>query len=47
MACGSPTVVSDLPWVSELIEDGRHALVVPIDATAVASAIGGCWATRR
>ena len=39
MACGSPTVVSDLPWVSELIEDGRHALVVPIDATAVASAI--------
>ncbi len=29
MACGCPCVLSDLPWVHELIEDGRHALVVP------------------
>jgi glycosyltransferase involved in cell wall biosynthesis len=40
LACGCPLVVSDLPWVHELIEPDRHALVVPIDATAVADAIG-------
>lgn len=39
MACGTPLVVSDLPWVHELIEHGRHALVVPIDAEAVAGAV--------
>jgi glycosyltransferase involved in cell wall biosynthesis len=32
-------VVSDLPWVHELIVPGRDALVVPIDRTAVAEAI--------
>ncbi len=40
MACGCPVVVSDLPWVYELIEDGRDALVTPIDARRVADAIG-------
>ena len=40
MACGCPCVVSDLPWVHELIEDGRDALVTPIDAARVADAIG-------
>ena len=40
MACGCPVVVSDLPWVHELIEDGRDALVTPIDARRVADAIG-------
>jgi glycosyltransferase involved in cell wall biosynthesis len=40
MACGCPCVVSDLPWVHELIEDGREALVTPIDARQVADAIG-------
>ena len=39
MACGVPVVVSDLPWVSELIEPELHALVVPIDEDAVATAI--------
>jgi glycosyltransferase involved in cell wall biosynthesis len=39
MACGCPVVVSDLPWVHELIEPGRDALVVPIDAGAVADAL--------
>jgi glycosyltransferase involved in cell wall biosynthesis len=39
MACGSACVLSDLPWVHELIEDGRHALVVPPEAKAVATAI--------
>ena len=39
-ACGCPVVVSDLPWVHELIEDGRDALVTPIDAGRVADAIG-------
>lgn len=38
MACGCPCVLSDLPWVHELIDDGVHALVVPIDETAVADA---------
>ena len=39
MACGCPVVVSDLPWVRELISPGRDALVVPIDAGALALAI--------
>jgi len=39
MACGCPCVVSDLPWVEDLIVAGRHALVVPIEARAVADAI--------
>ena len=32
MACGCPVVVSDLPWVRELIAPERDALVVPIEA---------------
>lgn len=39
LACGCPLVVSDLPWVHELIEADRHALLVPVDAGAVAEAI--------
>ena len=39
MACGCPVIVSDLPWVHELIERERDALVVPIDAHALACAI--------
>ena len=39
MACGCPVVVSDLPWVHELIEPERDALVVPIAAAAVAEAV--------
>ena len=39
LACGCPLVVSDLPWVHELMEADRHALVVPVDAAAVAEAI--------
>ena len=39
MACGSPCVLSDLPWVRELIEPERDALVVPIDARSVADAV--------
>jgi glycosyltransferase involved in cell wall biosynthesis len=39
MACGCPCVLSDLPWVHELIEPGRHALVVARDVPAVAAAI--------
>ena len=40
MACGCPVVVSDLPWVRELIAPGRDALVVPVSPQAVADAIG-------
>jgi glycosyltransferase involved in cell wall biosynthesis len=39
MACGCACVLSDLPWVGELIEADRHALVVPTDRDAVAAAI--------
>jgi len=39
MACGCPAVISDLPWVRELITPERDALVVPVDARAVARAI--------
>jgi L-malate glycosyltransferase len=39
LACGCPLIVSDLPWVHELIEPGRHAVVVPIDPDAVAAAV--------
>jgi L-malate glycosyltransferase len=39
MACGCPVVVSDLPWVRELIEPGRDAVVVPVDAGAVADGV--------
>ena len=39
MACGAPCVLSDLPWVREEIVPDRHALVVRIDAGAVAGAI--------
>ncbi|MGN6868513.1 MAG: glycosyltransferase family 4 protein [Solirubrobacteraceae bacterium] len=39
MACGSACVLSDLPWVHELIRDGEHALVVPVRAADVAEAI--------
>ena len=39
VASGTPCVVSDLPWVHELIEPGRDALVVPIAREPVAAAI--------
>src|SRR4051794_29069648 len=39
MATGSATVLSDLPWAHELIENERDALIVPAQADAVASAI--------
>ena len=40
LACGRPVVVSDLPWAREELVDAEHALLVPLDATAVADAIG-------
>jgi glycosyltransferase involved in cell wall biosynthesis len=39
MGCGSPCVLSDLPWAHELIADERDALIVPIDPARVADAI--------
>src|SRR5205807_361383 len=39
MAAGSATVLSDLPWVHELVADGRDALVVEPRADTVAAAI--------
>jgi glycosyltransferase involved in cell wall biosynthesis len=39
MASGSACILSDIPWVHELIADGRQALVVPIHELALATAI--------
>jgi glycosyltransferase involved in cell wall biosynthesis len=39
MGAGCACVLSDLPWVTELIEPGRDAITVPVEATAVAAAI--------
>ena len=39
MAAGSATVLSDLSWVDELIEDDRDAIVVAPEVEPVASAI--------
>jgi glycosyltransferase involved in cell wall biosynthesis len=39
MAAGSATVLSDLPWVHELIADEREALVVRPEAGEVAAAV--------
>jgi glycosyltransferase involved in cell wall biosynthesis len=38
MSAGCACVLSDLPWVGELIENGRDALVVPADSDSVATA---------
>lgn len=40
VACGCPTVVSDLAWVGGMLRPDIEALVVPIDKTAVADALG-------
>ena len=47
MAAGSATVLSDLPWAHELIEDGRHALLVTPAEEAVAAAIERLLADPR
>jgi glycosyltransferase involved in cell wall biosynthesis len=39
LACGTPLVVSNLPWVGEQLEDGHTALVVDISADAIAAAV--------
>jgi glycosyltransferase involved in cell wall biosynthesis len=39
MACGCPVVLSDLPWVHELIAPDSAAMVVPVEVEAVAGAI--------
>jgi glycosyltransferase involved in cell wall biosynthesis len=41
MACGSPVVVSDLPWVHGELDPATEVVVVPIDAKAVADAVVG------
>jgi glycosyltransferase involved in cell wall biosynthesis len=39
MACGTPCVVSDLPWVHDVLVDDQHALIVPLRDAAVAAAM--------
>jgi glycosyltransferase involved in cell wall biosynthesis len=38
-ACERPVVVSDLPWAREELEDGRHALLAPLELDAIAASI--------
>lgn len=40
MACGTPVVLSDLPWVDPELDRERDALVVPIDVDRVSAAVG-------
>jgi glycosyltransferase involved in cell wall biosynthesis len=39
LACGRPVVVSDLPWARDELEPDRNALLVPMDAEAVAAGV--------
>jgi glycosyltransferase involved in cell wall biosynthesis len=39
LACATPAVVSDLPWAREALRDGETALLVPVEADAVAAAL--------
>jgi glycosyltransferase involved in cell wall biosynthesis len=39
MACGTPCLVSDIPWVHELLIDEDNALIVSIDDKAVEAGI--------
>ena len=41
MACGSAVVLSDLPWLRGEVDPTSEAVVVPIDAEAVADAVVG------
>jgi len=47
MACGCPCVVSDLPWARQELEPDRHALLVPIEAGAVADAVAALLDDER
>jgi glycosyltransferase involved in cell wall biosynthesis len=47
MAAGSATVLSDLPWARELIDNGRHALLVKPAEEAVTAAIERLLADRE
>lgn len=39
MACGTPCVVSDLPWAHEELRPGQDVMMVAVQATAVADAV--------
>jgi glycosyltransferase involved in cell wall biosynthesis len=41
LACGRAVVVSDLPWAREELSDGENAVLVPLEADAVAAAVVG------
>jgi glycosyltransferase involved in cell wall biosynthesis len=38
-ACGRPVVVSDLPWARDELDDGRHAVLVPLDRDSIAASV--------
>jgi L-malate glycosyltransferase len=39
LACGRPVVTSDLPWARDELTDEKNALLVPLEADAVAAAV--------
>ncbi len=39
MACGTPCVVSDLPWVGEMLTPGEDVVTSPVDSARLAAAI--------
>jgi len=47
LACGRPVVVSDLPWAREEFEDGKHAILAPLEAGSVADALGRALGDER
>lgn len=47
LACGRPVVVSDLPWARDELEDGRHALLIPLEAAAVAAAVARAYGNEE
>jgi glycosyltransferase involved in cell wall biosynthesis len=47
IACGVPTVISDLPWAHEVLRDGEHAVLVSVDAEAVAEALERILSDRQ
>jgi glycosyltransferase involved in cell wall biosynthesis len=47
MACGTPCVLSDLPWLQGTVRARDEALVVRVDAEAVAAALTSVLADER
>jgi glycosyltransferase involved in cell wall biosynthesis len=47
LACGRNVVVSDLPWARDELEDGRHAVLTPLEVDTIAAAIERAFGDDR